>query len=92
MTPSSFKQNPRSAGRMIDGQAFVMTPEDNKLHSLNGCGSWIWALAEQGITLAQIATEVAARYDVPPLQAADDAQVFLEELLRRGILIREDQS
>ena len=31
-----YRRNPQTAGRIIDGQAFVVTPADNKLHTLNG--------------------------------------------------------
>lgn len=82
----TFRQNPRTAGRVIDGVAFVVTPDDNKLHTLNRTGSHIWMLAEQGCTLDQIAEALVARFEVDRDRALGDARSFCDDLVRRGIL------
>jgi hypothetical protein len=81
-----YRQNPRTAGRVIDGLAFVVTPDDNKLHSLNPTGTYIWLLAENGRTIAEVAASLAQRFDVDPDRARGDAARFCEDLRSRGIL------
>jgi len=82
------RQNPRTAGRVIDGQAFVVTPHDNKLHTLNGTGTWIWERAESGCTLEDIAAGLSARFEVDGGRARADAETFIDDLVARGILVK----
>ena len=86
--PQKFRQNPRTAGRVIDGLASVVTPDDNKLHTLNKTGSRIWVLAENGCTLEEVAADLTRAYDVDDARARDDARQFCEDLVARGILER----
>ncbi len=85
---ATFQQNPRTAGRVIDGTAFVVTPHDNRLHTLNGTGTFVWSLAEGPVTLDDVARAIAARYEVDAARAKSDAETFLGDLTSRGILIR----
>src|SRR5438045_8214719 len=51
-----YRRNPQTAGRVIDGQAFIVTPDDNKLHTLNGAATQLWVLsAANAITSADAA-------------------------------------
>ena len=85
MSDLTYRQNPRTAGRVIDGLAFVVTPDDNKLHSLNVTGTYIWVLAETGRTVDEVAASLAKRFDVDPDRARGDAARFCEDLRERGI-------
>jgi hypothetical protein len=81
-----YRQNPRTAGRVIDGLAFVVTPDDNKLHTLNATGTEIWRQAETACTLDELAAALARRFAVEPAQARGDAGRFCSDLVARGIL------
>jgi hypothetical protein len=87
---ATYQQNPRTAGRIIDGTAFVVTPDDNRLHTLNGTGTFVWSLAEGPVTLDQVAGALAARYEVDGARARVDAEQFLGDLTSRGILTTKD--
>jgi len=71
---------------VVDGLAFVVTPDDNKLHTLNGAGTQIWALAENGCTLDDVTSALTGRYRVDPSRARADAAIFVSDLVARGIL------
>jgi hypothetical protein len=86
MTGPSYRQNPRTAGRVIDGMAFIVTPDDNKLHSLNATGTHIWVLTETNRTVGQVAKALSRKFDVDEAQALDDAARFCADLCERGIL------
>lgn len=86
MTEPSYRQNPRTAGRVIDGMAFIVTPDDNKLHSLNATGTEIWVLTETDRTLGQVADALSRRFRVDQTRALDDAARFCADLCERGIL------
>jgi hypothetical protein len=88
MTEPSYRQNPRTAGRVIDGVAFIVTPDDNKLHSLNTTGTEIWVLTESIRSLTQVAEGLSRRFRVDEARARDDASRFCADLCERGILER----
>lgn len=86
---ATFHQNPRTAGRVIDGTAFVITPHDNRLHTLNATGTLVWELADRPITLDRVAHALAARFTVDLDRARADAERFVADLCARGILSAE---
>jgi hypothetical protein len=86
MIEPSYRQNPRTAGRVIDGVAFIVTPDDNKLHSLNTTGTEIWVLTESIRSLTQVAEALSRRFLVDRDRARDDAARFCADLCERGIL------
>jgi hypothetical protein len=83
---ASYRQNPRTAGRVIDGLAFVVTPHDNRLHTLNATGTVIWSLADQAVSLDDLAAGLTRRFAVDAERARADAAAFCADLVARGIL------
>ena len=82
-----YRRNPQTAGRVIDGQAFVVTPDDNKLHTLNGAATFLWQRAADGLSAADAAAALVAEYEVDDATAAADAEACLDDLVARQILI-----
>ncbi len=83
-----YRRNPHAAGRVIDGLAFVVTPSDNKLHTLNGSATRLWDLANQAaISADDAAATLVTAYEIDAETAARDAAECLEDLLTRQILI-----
>jgi hypothetical protein len=90
MNPLTYKKNPQTAGRVIDGLAFVVTPDDNKLHTLNATATLLWQLAaKDGLTATAAADELTRRYQVEREAALADADACLRDLAARHILISE---
>lgn len=84
-----YRRNPQTAGRIIDGQAFVVTPDDNKLHTLNGAATMLWTLAAQGTTAEDAAAALLREYEVDDATARADAAACLDDLVARRILVEE---
>lgn len=82
-----FRRNPHAAGRIIDGLAFVVTPDDNKLHTLNGSATRLWNLAVRPVTVAEAAHSLTEVYDVDAASAERDATECLDDLVARNILL-----
>jgi hypothetical protein len=72
---------------VVDGLAFVITPDDNKLHSLNAAATEIWTLAEDGCSAARAADRLVECYEVDRETALRDAEQFCADLVERGILV-----
>ena len=86
---TSYRRNPDTAGRIVDGLAFVVTPEDNKLHTLNETATEMWILAEAGCTAEQAAQALVEQFEVALPEALRDVQVCLEDLVERQILVAD---
>jgi len=84
-----YRRNPQTAGRIIDGQAFVVTPDDNKLHTLNGAATILWTAAAQGTSVEDAAALLVREYEVDDATAREDAAACLGDLVARRILVEE---
>ncbi|MBE7450848.1 MAG: PqqD family protein [Kofleriaceae bacterium] len=82
-----YRRNPQLAARVIDEQAFVVTPADNKLHTLNETATTLWAMTAAGMTADDAAAALCAEYEVDLATARRDAEACLEDLVARQILI-----
>lgn len=82
-----YRRNPQTAGREIDGQAFVVTPDDNKLHTLNEAATCLWRLAASGLSADDAAAALCAEYEIDSATARRDAEACLDDLVARQILL-----
>lgn len=84
-----YQRNTQLAARIIDGLAFIVTPDDNKLHTLNATATRLWLLAGEatGCTIDDGVADLVARFRVDEGQARVDVSTCLEDLARRRILI-----
>ena len=89
MNRFTYKKNPHTAGRIIEGLAFVVTPDNNRLHTLNDTATYLWQQAADGLTSEAAAERLSARYQVDRETALRDADVCLRDLVARQILIVE---
>lgn len=79
----SVQQSERTASRVIEGKAVVITIDTNELHVLNGVGTRVWELLD-GRSLAAVIDAVVAEYEVDTARASADVRTFLERLLALG--------
>ena len=89
MSSMIYRRNPQTAGRVIDGLAFVVTPDDNKLHTLNATATLLWQLASRhdGCTVEQAADALVERYTVDRKTALQDAEICFGDLAIRQIVL-----
>lgn len=73
------------ATRELDGETFMVTPGDWKLHRFNPVGERIWALSQEGKSIAEIIEEIAQEYDQDREIVEKDCLLFVEQLCEKGI-------
>ena len=76
-------QSERTASRVIDGKAIVITIDQNELHVLNPVGSRVWELCD-GRPLCSIIDQIVLEFDVERQRAAEDVCGFAERLISVG--------
>lgn len=84
------ERNPKLAWREIDGEAVIISPEDSHVHELNETASLIWKHADGRHSVDDIASIVAAGYDVPLPLARADVNELIETLAAKGLLAAQE--
>ena len=83
-------KHPRTASRVIDGEALIVIPEENTVKVLNDVGSRIWELADGSRTVGEIAEVIYNEYEVDKDQAKSDVTEFVEELVNSEMMTLEE--
>ena len=79
-------QNVRTAWRVYDGQAVILSPDDSMLNTLNPVGTLIWEAADGRTPVSAIVARICAAFEVEPARAERDATAFIAKLSQRGLL------
>lgn len=79
------------AARMLGGEMMVMSAVDSTFFTLNEVATSIWQAADGRTPLSEIvARVVCTQFEVDPDLARADAEHFVEELSKHGILLVSD--
>jgi hypothetical protein len=75
------------AARLIGGEMMIMSAVDSTFFTLNEIATVIWQSADGCTALSEIVTtKICREFDVDPEQAGHDAEQFVNDLSRHGIL------
>jgi coenzyme PQQ synthesis protein D (PqqD) len=80
-----LRQSERTASRVIEGKAVVITVDQNELHVLNGVGTRVWQLLD-GRSLAAVVDAIVSEFEVDSERATGDVRRFVEQLFALGAL------
>ena len=78
--------HPRTASRVFNGEAVIISPADNVVRMLNPVGSRIWELCDGSHTLDQIAAALTEEFDVDVVHARQSVAAFVADLLAKDLL------
>jgi hypothetical protein len=80
------------AARMLGGEMMIMSATDSTFFSLNEVASVIWQAADGHTPLSEIVSKrICSEFEVSPELAARDAEQFVDELSKHGILLVSNQ-
>jgi len=82
--------NPDAASRVIDGEAFIITPHDNQIHNLTSVATRVWELGGEGLTVGDIVGKIVEEYDVERETAEKDILALVQDLVERRIVSLDD--
>jgi hypothetical protein len=78
-----LRQSVRTASRVMDGKAVVITIDRNQLHVLNAVGTRVWQLLD-GRALGEVIELVVQEFEVSAERASQDVAAFVEQLVAVG--------
>ena len=87
MKERRFRPADSVAARAVDDKIMFLEFHSGEFFEASGVGAQVWALLEQGLTLGEIEDLLCARYPEAGVSIALDIEAFLQELLRRGLLV-----
>lgn len=87
MCETTVRQNESVAWRKIEGEGFLISPEDSRLYRLNGVATRIWELCEKEISVEGIAESLCREFDVDRGTALGDAGRMVEAFVKKSLLV-----
>jgi len=85
-------RSPAIAARLLGGEMMIMSATDSTFFTLNEVATAIWQAADGQTPLMEIVnSRLCAEFEVTPEQASLDAEQFVDELSRHGILLVSDE-
>jgi Coenzyme PQQ synthesis protein D (PqqD) len=72
--------------RMVDGEVVVLDRQSDLIHQLNHTASYIWDRCDGQSTVAEIANQLAAAFQVDADTAVQDVATTIRQLHSIGLL------
>lgn len=86
---SRFRQAERTAARVIEGAAYVVSVDKQMMIELNEVGTVVWEVMSRPSSLDELIEVVAERFEIEPAVAREDVGRFLQTLVERGVVVTE---
>lgn len=81
--------HPALTWRLLDGEAVIVSPTSGEIRVLNHVGAEIWQLVADGSQVTEIEQVLVDQYGLSPQQAKVDVSLFLDDLMKRGLITWE---
>ncbi len=81
-----LSRSPKTAWRVIEGEAVILSLDTKAFRGLNAVGSRVWELIDGRRSVDAIVEVIVREFDVTREQAAGDVQAFVRELLDKGLV------
>jgi hypothetical protein len=81
-----LSRSPKTAWRVIEGEAVILSLDTKAFRGLNAVGSRVWELIDGRRSVDEIVEVIVREFDVTREQAAGDVQAFVRELLDKGLV------
>jgi hypothetical protein len=81
-----LSRSPRTAWRVIEGEAVILSLDTKAFRGLNPVGSRVWELIDGRRNVDEIVEAIAREFDVVRERAAEDVRAFVRALLDRGLV------
>lgn len=85
-TAGAYRHMSHVAWRRVEEESVLLNADTSEYYSLDPVATLIWERLGRGESLDRIANHVAEEYAVPGERAAKDAQAFISDLLKEGLI------
>ena len=81
------RRHPDAFAGRLDDELVIMSTSSGQYHCLNSTGTDIWDLMSEPRQVRDLAADLTALYEVEAEECASAVNLFLEDLLGRGLLL-----
>jgi len=89
--PTHLTQGPKTAYRVIEGEAVVVDLESSMLYSLNSIGTLIWEMSDGRTSIEKIVNKICEEFEVEREVAKKDCFEFVQDFADKGLLVMEEK-
>ncbi len=82
----TYRCNDEIAYRVIDEEAVLLNPVDNRIHLLNEVATFVWKLLAEPQSIDDIVSAVCREFDVDPERARSDIDELRVQMLEKGLI------
>jgi coenzyme PQQ synthesis protein D (PqqD) len=82
--------NEEVAAKVMDGEAILINLSNGIYYSMDKVGAVVWELIEKNCSADEMVTTIINRYKVDSLQAQNDVERLLKELLDEKLILEAD--
>ena len=86
--PMRVSRAPEAVFQSFDGQSVLICTKTNEVFKLNRVGAWIWEHLEAERSVDELIDGITSTFGVDDKTAHADCVGFVDELARRGLLVR----
>ncbi len=83
--------HPQVATRTVDGEALIVLADSGQINVLNPVGTRMWELMDGMHSVQQIADAICNEFDVTQVQAKQDLEEFVQQLVEVQAIVLQDQ-
>ena len=91
-SPSGVRLSADVVFRELDGETVLLDFATGRYFGLNAVGTRLWMLIGEGTGIAAAVDAIAAEFDAPRDEVARDVDELVNELVTRGLLVRDGQT
>jgi hypothetical protein len=91
MSEKYISRSSAIAARLLGNEMMIMSAVDSTFFTLDEVATVIWQAADGSTPLSQIAAQICEQFDVDHQRAERDAEQFIGELAKHGILLLSDE-
>ncbi|MGQ9705441.1 MAG: PqqD family protein [bacterium] len=85
----ALKINPDAIYRKIIDEYYILIPHEKAIHRLSDVSAFIWEHLTDNNSENDILNKIVEEYDVSREVAESDLKEFIDELIKKNILIKE---
>jgi hypothetical protein len=85
------KRSEKTASRLVDGEAVVVSPSQGIVRILNDVGSRVWELMDGVRSVLDISEAIAVEFHALRDEVEKDVAEFLNELAEKGLVVLRDE-
>lgn len=84
-TDSCVKKDSNVAWRIVEGNAFLVSPKDSMMYPLNPVGTKTWQLLDGKVRVKNIIDNICQEFAIDRMTAEKDITAFIRSLLDAGL-------